>query len=240
MTNVASNVKLITSNTVPTTSNLPKGNLAFGQVNGENKIYGNIGSQVVEFTANGEPIIYFNSEQELELFLGTADVPATGWWAFVADEFPSGLSQFELYVATSSSATKSSNVRFKTVNADKLTNNTYNLTSNYITRDSDQWKATVYAEADYRADSNLTLKIDLMSEVFDSVVDTLTYQITPQPTAGNSKMVWQAEYDFDFHTTRMIQPRDPYGDAYYWNLYLTNPTAYTLTNFKGILKVEAI
>ena len=240
MANVNSNVKLITSNAVPTTSNLPKGNLAFGQVNGENKIYGNIGSQVVEFTANGEPIIYFNSEQELELFLGTADVPATGWWAFVADEFPSGLSQFELYVATSSSATESSNVRFKTINADKLTNNTYNLTSNYIAPNSDQWKVTVYAEADYQADSNLTLEIDLKSESDGTTIDTLTYQITPQPAAGNSKMVWQAEHDFDFHTTRMIQPRDPYGDDYYWNLYLTNPTAYTLTNFKGILKVEAI
>ena len=240
MANVNSNVKLITTNTVPTTTNLSKGELAFGQVNGENKIFGNIGDRVVEFTASGEPIIYFNSEQELELFLGTPNVPATGWWAFVADKFPSGLSQFELFVATSSSAMKPSNVRFKTVNADKLTNNTYNLTSNYIAPNSDQWKATVYAEADYQADSSLTLQIDLMSEAFGSVIDSLTYQITPQPTAGNSKMVWQGEYDFDFATTRMAQPRDPYGDAYYWNLYLTNPLAYTLTNFKGMLKVEAV
>ena len=240
MTNVTSNVKLITSNTVPTTSNLSKGNLAFGQVNGENRLFGNIGSQVVEFTANGEPIIYFNSEQELELFLDTPNVPATGWWAFVADEFPSGLSQFELSVATSSSATKPSNVRFGTINADKLTNNTYNLTSNHITPNSDRWKATVYAEADYQADSNLTLQIDLQRESDGSVLDSLTYQITPQPTAGNSKMVWQGEYDFDFASTRIAQPRDPYGDAYYWNLYLTNPLAYTLTNFKGILKVEAL
>ena len=240
MVNVNSNVKLITTNTVPTTTNLPKGNLAFGQVNGENRLFGNIGSQVVEFTADGEPIIYFNSEQELELFLNTANVPATGWWAFVADEFPNGLSQFELSVATSNLEMKSSNVRFKTVNADKLTNNTYNLTSNYITPNSDQWKATIYAEADYEADSNLTLQIDLKSENTDMVMDSLTYQITPQPSAGNSKMVWQAEYDFDFASTRMVQPRGSYGDFYYWNLYLTNPTAYTLTNFKGILKVEAL
>lgn len=240
MANVNSNVKLITSNTVPTTTNLPKGNLAFGQVNGENKIFGNIGSQVVEFTADGEPIIYFNSEQELELFLGTPDVPTTGWWAFVADKFPSGLSQFELSVATSSFAMKSSNVRFKTINTDKLTNSTYSLTSNYIAPNSDRWKATVYAEADYQADSNLTLQIDLKSVNIGNVMESLTYQITPQPTAGNSKMVWQGEYDFDFASTRMIQPRDSHGDAYYWNLYLTNPTAYTLTNFKGILTVEAV
>lgn len=240
MVNVNSNVKLITSNTVPTSVNLPNGNMAFGQIDGSNRLFGTIGSQVVEFTANGEPIIYFNSEQELELFLDTPDVPATGWWAFVADEFPSGLSQFELYVATSSSAMKSSNVRFGTINTDKLTNNTYNLTSNYITPNSDQWKATIYAEANYQADSNLTLKIDLHREIDGSVIDSVTHQITPQPTAGNSKMVWQGEYDFDFASTRMVQPRDPYGDAYYWNLYLTNPTAYTLTNFKGILKVEAL
>lgn len=86
MTNVASNIKLITSNTVPTTSNLPKGNLAFGQVNGENKIYGNIGSQVVEFTADGEPIIYFETEDDLNNFLTTADVPTGGWYAAVAEE----------------------------------------------------------------------------------------------------------------------------------------------------------
>ena len=240
MVNVNSNVKLITSNAVPTITNLPEDNLAFGQVDGKNRLFGNIGSQVVEFTADGEPIIYFNSEQELELFLGTPNVPTTGWWAFVADKSPSGLSQFELSVATSSSAMKSSNVRFKTINTGKLTNNTYNLTSNYIAPNSDQWKVTVYAEADYQADSNLTLQIDLKSETTGGVVDSLTYQITPQPIADNSRMIWQAKYDFDFASTRMVQPRDPYGDAYYWNLYLTNPLAYTLTNFIGILKVEVI
>lgn len=86
MVNVASNVKLITSNTVPTTSNLPKGNLAFGQVNGENKIYGNIGDRVVEFTANGEPIIYFEDENDLNTFLASDDVPTGGWYAAVADK----------------------------------------------------------------------------------------------------------------------------------------------------------
>lgn len=240
MANINSNVKLITSNAVPTTTNLSKGELAFGQVNGKNRLYGNIGDRVVEFTADGEPIIYFETEDDLNEFLKTPDVPATGWWAFVADKFPDGLSQFELYVATSSSAMESDNVRFKTINTDKLTNNTYNLTSNYIAPNSDRWKVTIYAEANYQADSNLTLQIDEKSKVSDSVIDSLTYQITPQPTADNSKMVWQAEYDFDFATTRMIQPRDPYGDVCYWNLYLTTPTAFTLTNFKGRLKVEAL
>ena len=86
MANVNSNVKLITSNTVPTTSNLPKGNLAFGQVNGENKIYGNIGDRVVEFTANGEPIIYFEDENDLNTFLASDDVPTGGWYAAVAEK----------------------------------------------------------------------------------------------------------------------------------------------------------
>lgn len=86
MVNVNSNAKLITSNTVPTTTNLPKGNLAFGQVNGENKIYGNIGNQVVEFTANGEPIIYFEDEDELNTFLASGNVPTGGWYASVAEK----------------------------------------------------------------------------------------------------------------------------------------------------------
>lgn len=86
MVNVNSNVKLITTNTVPTTTNLPKGDLAFGQVNGENKIYGNIGNQVVEFTASGEPIIYFANENELNAFLAGSDVPTGGWYAAVAEE----------------------------------------------------------------------------------------------------------------------------------------------------------
>ena len=85
MANVNSNIKLITSNTEPTTTNLPKGNLAFGQVNGENKIYGNIGDQVVEFTANGEPIIYFADENELNTFLASDNVPEGGWYAAVAE-----------------------------------------------------------------------------------------------------------------------------------------------------------
>lgn len=86
MVNVNSNVKLITSNADPTTTNLSKGELAFGQVNGENKIYGNIGNQVVEFTANGEPIIYFADENELNTFLASDNVPAGGWYAAVAEE----------------------------------------------------------------------------------------------------------------------------------------------------------
>lgn len=86
MANVNSNLKLITTNTVPTTTNLPKGNLAFGQVNGENKIYGNIGNQVVEFTANGEPIIYFADENELNTFLASDNVPTGGWYAAVAEQ----------------------------------------------------------------------------------------------------------------------------------------------------------
>ena len=86
MVNVNSNVKLITSNAEPTTTNLSKGNLAFGQVNGENKIYGNIGDRVVEFTANGEPIIYFVDEEDLNTFLSGSEVPTDGWYAAIAEK----------------------------------------------------------------------------------------------------------------------------------------------------------
>lgn len=86
MVNVNSNVKLITSNTVPTTSSLPNGNMAFGQIDGENRLFGTIGSQVVEFTANGEPIIYFVDEDELNTFLAGTSVPTGGWYAAVAEQ----------------------------------------------------------------------------------------------------------------------------------------------------------
>jgi len=50
MSNVqlTSNLKLITSNTTPTTDNLPSQNIAFGEVDNEVKIYGNTGNSVVE------------------------------------------------------------------------------------------------------------------------------------------------------------------------------------------------
>lgn len=86
MVNVNSNVKLITTNTVPTTANLPKGNLAFGTVNGENNVYGNIGGHIVKFTANGEPIIYFTDEDDLNTFLSGTEVPVGGWYSAVAEK----------------------------------------------------------------------------------------------------------------------------------------------------------
>ncbi len=86
MVNVNSNVKLITTNTVPTATNLPNGNLAFGQIDGKNRLFGNTGNQVVEFTANGEPIIYFADENELNTFLASDNVPTGGWYAAVAEE----------------------------------------------------------------------------------------------------------------------------------------------------------
>ena len=87
MPTVNSNVKLITSNQAPTTSNLAKGEMAFGQVGGVNSIYGNTGNGIIkiEFTASGEPIIYFANEEALTTFVEGDDVPASGWYATVAD-----------------------------------------------------------------------------------------------------------------------------------------------------------
>lgn len=87
MPTVNSNVKLITSNQAPTTSNLAKGEMAFGQVAGINSIYGNTGNGIIkiEFTASGEPIIYFADENALNDFIEGSDVPVAGWYAAVAD-----------------------------------------------------------------------------------------------------------------------------------------------------------
>lgn len=87
MPTVNSNVKLITSNQAPTISNLAKGEMAFGQVGGVNSIYGNTGNGIIkiEFTASGEPIIYFANEEALNTFVEGDDVPASGWYAAIAD-----------------------------------------------------------------------------------------------------------------------------------------------------------
>lgn len=87
MPTVNSNVKLITSNRAPTTSNLAKGEMAFGQVAGINSIYGNTGNGIIkiEFTASGEPIIYFANEDALNTFVERDDVPTSGWYAAIAD-----------------------------------------------------------------------------------------------------------------------------------------------------------
>lgn len=96
MANINSNVKLITSDTTPTTSNLPSGNMAFGNVGGTAKLFGNIGSQVVEFTGGtGDNVIYFANEDELNTFLQGESVPSGEWYAAVAEEiYVSGKIQF--------------------------------------------------------------------------------------------------------------------------------------------------
>lgn len=47
---IVSNLKLITSGNVPTTSNLGNGELAFGLVNGVAKLYGNVNGTIVDFS----------------------------------------------------------------------------------------------------------------------------------------------------------------------------------------------
>ena len=47
------NLKVIQSGTVPTPATLPEGCLAFGEVGGEPKLYGNAGAGVVEYGGGG-------------------------------------------------------------------------------------------------------------------------------------------------------------------------------------------
>lgn len=50
---ITSNLKLITSGTIPTTSNLANGELAFGLVGGVAKLYGNVNGTIMDFACGG-------------------------------------------------------------------------------------------------------------------------------------------------------------------------------------------
>ena len=86
MVNVTSNVKLATSGATPTTTNLPKGYMAFGNFGGKNEVYGNVGSQVVKLNSDPKKVLYFASQTELDTFLKGSDVPVGEWYAAVADK----------------------------------------------------------------------------------------------------------------------------------------------------------
>lgn len=104
--NVLSKQKLITSGKAPTTANLAKGELAFGMVSGENKLYGNTGTEVVELGGGGsssdvnsenlqklmwdrsDPIFYFNTESAYDLFRTSRYCLSGGWYAAIADSTP--------------------------------------------------------------------------------------------------------------------------------------------------------
>lgn len=83
---LVSNVKLATSGTTPTTANLPKGYMAFGNFGGKNEVYGNVGSQVVKLNGDPKKVLYFPSQEELDTFLKGSDVPVGEWYAAVADK----------------------------------------------------------------------------------------------------------------------------------------------------------
>ena len=112
MPTVNSNVKLITSNQAPTTSNLAKGEMAFGQVGGVNSIYGNTGNGIIkiEFTSGSEPIIYFANEEALNTFVEGDDVPASGWYAAIAEDSGEEPEPTTTYAQVSLSATLSNGI----------------------------------------------------------------------------------------------------------------------------------
>lgn len=83
---LVSNVKLATSGTTPTTANLPKGYMAFGNFGGKNEVYGNVGSQVVKLNSDPKKVLYFASQNELDTFLKGSDVPVGEWYAAVAEK----------------------------------------------------------------------------------------------------------------------------------------------------------
>lgn len=135
MPTVNSNVKLITSNQAPTTSNLAKGEMAFGQVAGINSIYGNTGNGIIkiEFTASGEPIIYFANEDALTTFVDGDDVPASGWYAAIADSIYEQYGEWVAYKITFEDIGASARVykpHFTQIGASSNGNAFYNLVPN--------------------------------------------------------------------------------------------------------------
>lgn len=135
MPTVNSNVKLITSNQAPTTSNLAKGEMAFGQVAGINSIYGNTGNGIIkiEFTASGEPIIYFANEDSLTTFVDGDDVPASGWYAAIADSIYEQYGEWVAYKITFEDIEASARVykpTFTQIGASSNGNAFYNLVPN--------------------------------------------------------------------------------------------------------------
>lgn len=86
MVNVTSNVKLSSSGNIPTTGTLQKGYMAFGSFGGENKLYGNVGSEVVDLIGDAKTVLYFASQSELDEFLQGTDVPVGEWYAAVAEK----------------------------------------------------------------------------------------------------------------------------------------------------------
>lgn len=62
---ITSNLKLITSGTIPTTSNLANGELAFGLVGGVAKLYGNVNGAITDFISSGGGAL---SEEQVYLY----------------------------------------------------------------------------------------------------------------------------------------------------------------------------
>lgn len=86
MVNVESNARLASSGDVPTAGTLQKGYMAFGNFGGKNKLYGNVGSEVVDLIGDAKTVLYFASQSELDTFLEGSDVPVGEWYAAVADK----------------------------------------------------------------------------------------------------------------------------------------------------------
>lgn len=86
MVNVISNVKMSSSGNVPITGTLQKGYMSFGNFGGENKLYGNIGSDVVDLIGDAKTVLYFQNQSELDTFLQGTDVPVGEWYAAVAEK----------------------------------------------------------------------------------------------------------------------------------------------------------
>ena len=83
---LVSNVKLATSGTTPTTANLPKGYMAFGNFGGKNEVYGNVGSEVADLIGDAKTVLYFQNQSDLDTFLQGSDVPVGEWYAAVAEK----------------------------------------------------------------------------------------------------------------------------------------------------------
>lgn len=115
-TEIVSNLKLITSGNVPTTSNLGNGELAFGLVDGVAKLYGNVNGTIVDFSdlsATYIPVTQKGANNGVASLDATGKVPSAQLPSYVDDvlefdsraSFPQTGEEGKIYVDTTTNKT---------------------------------------------------------------------------------------------------------------------------------------
>lgn len=176
MASIKSNVKVITSGNAPTVENLPSGNLAFGTVGGAAKLFGNIGTEVVDFSGDGSgsKIMYFANEDLLNSFIsGGEGIPSGEWYAATAETLYGDWSS----LFTGADLKKTELIGSGNLQLTKSGNNGFHMSYQDYTLDSSG--ANLAARSRVQAD----VSMKIVSVSFDEDADT--YTIAVQTTYSN-------------------------------------------------------